>query len=567
MSIWTRIADALSALTSGEPLSIVFDRLRTPPERSVAFAIAVIGLGAKMAKADGQVTRNEVTAFREVFLIPESEEANAARVFNLARQDVAGFEDYARRIARMFGQGDPALCDLMEGLFHIAVADGRYHPAEDDFPRPRRGDIRDRRAALPRPARPLRARRAARSVAGPGDRARNAARGGAGGLAGAGARKSPRPDDRPRRARGGRQDRRDAARRDQPGLGGDQREGGMRIATYNVEWFTTLFDDAGALLEDEGPSGRAGVPRHEQLAALGVVFTALDADGVMVIEAPDAHRRRDGARALETFAATYGLRARKALLGFVNETQQEIAFLHDPDVLTVSHDPRGEQAPSRCSEGAPRFDGALRIDLDIDGTPDIVRWSKPPLELALRTASGFDCRVIGVHMKSKAPHGARNPAAVMRIAIENRRKQLAQGVWLRRRIEEHLAAGEPLIVLGDFNDGPGLDEYEKLFGRSSLEIVMGREGEVQLHDPAARLATLSLTGAAPTSARFWMPAEERWMETLIDYIMVSPDLRARARRWRIWHPFDDPGCYRVPELREALLSASDHFPVTLDIDV
>jgi DnaJ like chaperone protein len=133
MSIWTRIADALSALTSGEPLSVVFDRLRTPPERSVAFTIAVIGLGAKMAKADGLVTRDEVTAFREVFFIPQAEEANAARVFNLARQDVAGFEDYARRIARMFGEADPVLCDLMEGLFHIAVADGDYHPAEDDF--------------------------------------------------------------------------------------------------------------------------------------------------------------------------------------------------------------------------------------------------------------------------------------------------------------------------------------------------------------------------------------------------------------------------------------------------
>lgn len=133
MSIWTRIADALSALTSGEPLSVVFERLRTPPERSVAFAIAVIGLGAKMAKADGLVTRDEVTAFREVFFIPKGEEANAARVFNLARQDVAGFEDYARRIARMFGEADPVLCDLMEGLFHIAVADGSYHPAEDDF--------------------------------------------------------------------------------------------------------------------------------------------------------------------------------------------------------------------------------------------------------------------------------------------------------------------------------------------------------------------------------------------------------------------------------------------------
>lgn len=133
MSIWTRIADALSALTSGEPLSEVFDRLRTPPERSVGFAIAVIALGAKMAKADGLVTRDEVSAFREVFEIPEGEEANAARVFNLARQDVAGFEDYARRIARMYGQGNETLCDLFEGLFHIAIADGHYHPAEDEF--------------------------------------------------------------------------------------------------------------------------------------------------------------------------------------------------------------------------------------------------------------------------------------------------------------------------------------------------------------------------------------------------------------------------------------------------
>ncbi len=133
MSIWSRIADALSSLTRGEPLSSVFEKLRTPPERSIAFTIAVIALGAKMAKADGQVTRNEVTAFREVFSIPESEKANAARVFNLARQDVAGFEDYARRIAGMFGAGDPVLCDLMEGLFYIAIADGEYHPKEDDF--------------------------------------------------------------------------------------------------------------------------------------------------------------------------------------------------------------------------------------------------------------------------------------------------------------------------------------------------------------------------------------------------------------------------------------------------
>lgn len=133
MSIWSRITEALSALTSGESLSDVFERLRTPPERSVAFAIAVVGLGAKMAKADGLVTRDEVAAFREVFQIAQEDEAGAARVFNLARQDVAGFEDYARRIARMFEGQSETLMDLMEGLFHIAVADGVYHPKEDRF--------------------------------------------------------------------------------------------------------------------------------------------------------------------------------------------------------------------------------------------------------------------------------------------------------------------------------------------------------------------------------------------------------------------------------------------------
>lgn len=139
MSLWSRISDALAALRQGEGLSEVFARLRTPPERTVAFTIAVIALSAKMAKADGLVTRDEVTAFRDVFHIPPADEPAAARVFNMAREDVAGFELYADRIARMFrveGQpcgADSALCDLMEGLFHIATADGDYHPSEDAF--------------------------------------------------------------------------------------------------------------------------------------------------------------------------------------------------------------------------------------------------------------------------------------------------------------------------------------------------------------------------------------------------------------------------------------------------
>ncbi|MFM2365671.1 MAG: hypothetical protein RIR95_278, partial [Pseudomonadota bacterium] len=140
MSIWSRIADALSALTSGEGLSAVFDRLlgQTTPERSVGFTIAVIALGAKMAKADGIVTRDEVSAFRRVFTIPDDEAENAARVFNLARQDVAGFDAYARSIVRMFKSGNSAdnralFIDLIEGLFHIALADEVLHENEEAF--------------------------------------------------------------------------------------------------------------------------------------------------------------------------------------------------------------------------------------------------------------------------------------------------------------------------------------------------------------------------------------------------------------------------------------------------
>ncbi|MBV0913921.1 molecular chaperone DjiA [Anianabacter salinae] len=133
MSIWTRIADAISALAKGEGLSALFERRPASPDRSVAFTIAVIGLGAKMAKADGLVTRNEVAAFREVFHISARDEAQAARVFNLARTDVAGFDVYARRIRDLFGDHPELLCDLMEGLFHIALADGEYHASENAF--------------------------------------------------------------------------------------------------------------------------------------------------------------------------------------------------------------------------------------------------------------------------------------------------------------------------------------------------------------------------------------------------------------------------------------------------
>ncbi|SMR83224.1 Endonuclease/Exonuclease/phosphatase family protein [Aliiroseovarius halocynthiae] len=339
----------------------------------------------------------------------------------------------------------------------------------------------------------------------------------------------------------------------------------MRTATYNVEWFNSLFDDKGNPLIDEGWSGRQNVTRAAQWNAVGKVFQDMDADAVMIIEAPDENRKRKTLPALEHFAKHFELRARAALIGFSSDTQQEIALLYDPDVVSARHDPVGA---INIEDGyaAPRFDSSFQLDLNTDAALDTVVFSKPPLEVALtHRKSGKDLRLIGVHAKSKAPHGARGAAEVMRVAIENRRKQMAQCIWIRRRVDEHLGVGEPLIVLGDFNDGPGLDEYEKLFGRSGVEIVLGEGNAPCMYDPHARMALSQRTGARPTTSRFYIAREKRYLQALLDYVMVSPDLLETKPKWRIWHPFDDPGCYHDMALREALLTASDHFPVSMDL--
>jgi DnaJ like chaperone protein len=141
MSIWTRIGDIVSRV-SGTALSNALEAVRTlfagDPElrRRVAFSVAMIALTAKMAKADGIVTQNEIRAFRQIFLVPENEARNVARLYDIAKQDIAGYEVYAERLAGMCGSGHPncaMLEDILDGLFHIAKADGMVHEREVAF--------------------------------------------------------------------------------------------------------------------------------------------------------------------------------------------------------------------------------------------------------------------------------------------------------------------------------------------------------------------------------------------------------------------------------------------------
>jgi len=149
MSLIGRIVAAARELPLGGPLGSLLGRAArclphsltqrvggsrsADPRRSIAFTIAVIALGAKMAKADGTVSRDEVAAFREVFQVPPQEEAHLRRVFDLARRSTAGFDSYARQVGRLFAGNRVVLEDLLGGLFYIALADGRVCPAEEAY--------------------------------------------------------------------------------------------------------------------------------------------------------------------------------------------------------------------------------------------------------------------------------------------------------------------------------------------------------------------------------------------------------------------------------------------------
>jgi DnaJ like chaperone protein len=143
MSIWGKLAGAAAGLAVGGPLGalvggfaghMIVDRDNDAgPDKEVAFTIGVIALGAKMAKSDGHVTRDEVHAFKEVFKVPEAEAHNVARVFNLAKGDVAGFESYAKQLAGLFKEDPIMLHNILEGLFHIAEADGRMPETERSY--------------------------------------------------------------------------------------------------------------------------------------------------------------------------------------------------------------------------------------------------------------------------------------------------------------------------------------------------------------------------------------------------------------------------------------------------
>ena len=144
MSIWERIGEFVTRISSSATSGIadIAETVRNlfggDPDlrRRVAFSVAMIALSAKMAKADGVVTHDEIRAFQQIFEVPRSQLRNVARLYDLAKRDVAGYEAYAEQMARLCGSGRTncrMLEDILDGLFFIAAADGVLHERDEHF--------------------------------------------------------------------------------------------------------------------------------------------------------------------------------------------------------------------------------------------------------------------------------------------------------------------------------------------------------------------------------------------------------------------------------------------------
>ena len=152
MSIWGKVIGGVAGFAMGGPLGGIMgavaghavDKIKAqeagegpstftgygPDARQVTFTTAIIVLSAKMAKADGQVTADEIATFKRIFQIPDDEQQAVAKVWGEAKSDAAGYEPYARQIASLFANDSKVLEELLGALFHIAKADSVMHPEE-----------------------------------------------------------------------------------------------------------------------------------------------------------------------------------------------------------------------------------------------------------------------------------------------------------------------------------------------------------------------------------------------------------------------------------------------------
>jgi len=326
----------------------------------------------------------------------------------------------------------------------------------------------------------------------------------------------------------------------------------LRLCSYNIEWFDDLFTKNNHLKTDNASTKR--------LEAIAAVLYEVNSDVVGVVEGPNhlIGGKKRAVKCLEAFASYYSLRTTKAMIGWPSAGRQEICLMYDASKVSVRHTPGG------AGKKNPPFNKSLVFDTNDDRIKELYKFFRPPLEAEITDGeTGKKIRVIVVHTKSKGIFSSSDYIHWERESNRNRRKLFAECSWVRKRVDEWLNAGHDVVVMGDINDGPGMDHYESFFGKSAVEIVMGN-----LYEPGRILLNHAgqpkwgKWGWEPSSTRFKDRITETQVNVLIDHIAVSQGLNVGGDGHLIWNPYRED---RATSIKGSLLEASDHFPVSIDV--
>ena len=152
MSIWGRLIGGAAGFALGGPIGAIlgvmaggafdrrsrsrssfnFNRIDNNQKQQI-FTISFIILSAKLAKSDGQVTDDEIRAFKEKFKIPKNELNKVAKIFNEAKKDTYGYKEIANQVGNLFSDNKILLEELLNNLFFIAASDGNISVNEVDL--------------------------------------------------------------------------------------------------------------------------------------------------------------------------------------------------------------------------------------------------------------------------------------------------------------------------------------------------------------------------------------------------------------------------------------------------
>lgn len=327
----------------------------------------------------------------------------------------------------------------------------------------------------------------------------------------------------------------------------------LKIAVYNVEWMRKLFDKAG----NPKTTGK-DFERSQQLAE---IIKAIDPDFLGIVEGPDT--LKDGSKTasmqLERWVAEFGLNPHlKGVHGFPSRGQQELCALYDSSKLKVNFTPSGGKEP---------FDKPFLVDTTNRLIKEQYTHFRPPLELTVQDINDVELfKVIVAHTKSKGIFTAVDYAKFEQISERDRMRLFAECMSIRQKCDDYIKAGSEVIVMGDINDGVGMDFYENRFSKSAVETLMGEvwNADYILQSVLPKPKWTS-NGWKPASSRFRDRITEDTVNVLIDHILVSRGIK--SSNGKVWNPYSEKNDVQIQNLSNELKKAADHFPIVCEIEI